>query len=51
MADNKALFGHVSEFDTNGKESFPNYLERLEFYYMANDITDDNKKRPYLLVQ
>ena len=42
-----ALFGHVDKFDIHGKESFPNYLERLEFYFLANDITDDGKKKQF----
>ena len=43
------LFGQIDKFDTNGKESFPNYLERLEFYFIANDITDDGKKKAMFL--
>ena len=44
-----ALFGHVDKFDIHGKESFPNYLERLEFYFLANDISDDGKKKAIFL--
>ena len=40
-----ALFGHVDKFDIHVKESFPNYLERLEFYFLATDISDDGKKK------
>ena len=43
------LFGHVDKFDANGKEIFSNYLERLEFYFLANDITDDGKKKAIFL--
>ena len=43
------LFGQIDKFDTNGKETFPNYLERLEFYFIANDITDDGKKKAMFL--
>ena len=28
---------YVDKFDVHDKKSFPNYLERLEFYFMAND--------------
>ena len=45
-----ALYGHVDKFDVHGKESFPNYLERLEFYFMANDIEQDNKKKSIFLI-
>ena len=44
-----ALYGHLDKFDVHGKESFPNYLERLEFYFMANDIEQDNKKKSIFL--
>ena len=33
----------------HGKESFSKYLERLEFYLMANHIEDDNKKKSIFL--
>ena len=41
-----SLFGQVDKFDAHGKESFTNYLERLEFYFIANGIEDDTKKKP-----
>ena len=44
-----ALYGHIDKFDLQGKETFPNYLERLEFYFMANDIESDNKKKAIFL--
>ena len=37
-----SLFGQVDKFDAHGKESFTNYLERLEFYFIANDIDNDS---------
>ena len=43
------LFGHIDKFDANGKEIFSNYLERLEFYFLANDISDDGKKKAIFL--
>ena len=39
-----SLFGQVDKFDAHGKESFTNYLERLEFYFIANGIEDETDK-------
>ena len=44
-----SLFGQVDKFDAHGKESFTNYLERLEFYFIANDIDNDSKKKAMFL--
>ena len=44
-----SLFGQVDKFDAHGKESFTNYLERLEFYFIANGIEDDTKKKAMFL--
>ena len=43
-----ATFGHVGEFD-GGKESWTVYVERLEAFFDANDITDSAKKRSVLI--
>lgn len=47
MATSVAI-GSVKEFDSN-KETWTNYVERLEFFYAANDIVDANKKKSILL--
>ena len=49
IGDEDGTFGHVDKFDIHGKESFPNYLERLEFCFLANDISDDGKKKAIFL--
>ena len=42
------LHGKVSAFDAH-QEDWIEYVERLELYFMANDITDSAKKRAILL--
>ena len=37
------LHGRVSAFDAN-QEEWIEYVERLELYFLANDITDPAKK-------
>ncbi len=41
--------GHVGPLDINA--SWSNYQERLEFFFEANNVTDENKKRAMLLAQ
>ena len=43
-----ALFGQVQEFDQD-KEEWSQYVERLDQYFLANDIQDAAKKRAILL--
>ena len=38
-----ALFGKIDQFDIHDDE-FGEYLERVEQYFVAHDIVDDNKK-------
>ena len=45
---NMATFGSVSEFNEQS-EDWPQYIERLEHYFIANDIDDEGKKRSILL--
>ena len=40
--------GSMSEFDRN-KESWKSYIERLAFYFEANDVVENNKTRAILL--
>ena len=44
-----AVFGAADKFDIGGTEPFPNYLERLEFYFLANDIATEPKKKAIFL--
>ena len=43
-----SVFGKVDEFD-GSKEEWTQYVERLEHFFVANDITDAGKKRAVLL--
>lgn len=42
-------YGTVSPFEET-EEKFDNYMERLEFYFTANEITDEKKKSIFLSV-
>ena len=42
------LFGHIGEFDDN-KEEWIQYVERLDHFYEANGITENDRKRAILL--
>ena len=42
------LLGKVDEFDCT-KEDWTQYVERLDHFFVANDITDEGKKRAVLL--
>ena len=42
-----ALIGKIEEYNEN--DSWMEYTERLEHYFAANEITDNNKKRGVLL--
>ena len=44
-----ATFGLVEQFNLTGKEKISEYLERLEEYYVANDIDNERKKKAILL--
>ena len=37
-----ATFGKVEEFDSK-KEEWPQYVERLQHFFVANDIVDAEK--------
>ena len=41
--------GQFDKFDLHGSETFPVYLERLEFYFTAKGIVEDGKKKATLL--
>ncbi len=43
-----ALFGRVSEYE-EGKEQWTQYVERLEHFFAANGITENEKKRSVFL--
>ena len=40
--------GHLSEF-CQDKEEWPSYCERLEQYFLANDVTSEEKQRGILM--
>ena len=41
-----ALFGHIGEF-VEGREQWPQYVERLKHFLAANGITDADRKRDF----
>ncbi|KAL2095791.1 hypothetical protein ACEWY4_007939 [Coilia grayii] len=43
-----ATFGRIDAFDSS-TEQWSRYAERLNFYFVANSISDDDKKRAILL--
>ena len=43
-----SVFGKVDEFD-GSKEEWTQYVEHVNHFFEANDITDDGKKRAILL--
>ena len=43
-----ALFGHIGEF-VEGREQWPQYVERLKHFLAANGITDAERKRDIFL--
>ena len=43
------LIGSVGQFNVGGKESFDSYLERVEFFFAANEVTSDGKKKALFL--
>lgn len=47
-ADNMVLFGIIKEWSSE-EEKWKNYVERFNFYFPANDLTNKNKKRAILL--
>ena len=42
-------FGKLKEFGLEGGEDWSQYIERIEHYFVANDIDDEGKKRAILL--
>ena len=47
IQEDMALIGKIEEYDE--KDSWVEYTERLEQYFLANEITDNGKKRAVLL--
>ena len=43
-----ATHGSLSEFDST-KDDWTSYVERVDFYFIANDVTSEAKKRAILL--
>ena len=44
-----AMFGKLEEFDTATGEDWIQYIERMEYYFQANKITEGNTKRAVLI--
>ena len=44
-----AVFGKIEEFDIYTDQNWDEYIERLEHYFIANDVEDEEKKRAILL--
>lgn len=44
-----ASLGNIEEFDVANPHAWDAYAERLEFYFQANDVTSNEKKRAVLL--
>ena len=42
-----ALVGHVGEY-VDGKEDIASYIERVEFYFVANYVKADDKVATFL---
>ena len=42
-------FGKLEEFDTANGDDWVQYIERMEHYFLANDITDAAKQRSILI--
>ena len=43
-----ALFGHIGEFDSES-DDWTQYIERLEHYFIANEVNDANKQKSILI--
>ena len=44
-----AVYGKIDEFNTDENQDFNEYLERLEEYFAANDIDNENKIKSIFL--
>ena len=44
-----ATFGKLEEFDTTAGEDWIQYVERMEYYFQANGITEEGTKRAVLI--
>ena len=42
-------FGKLDEFDTANGDDWVQYIERMEHYFLANEITDAAKQRSILI--
>ena len=42
-------FGKLEEFDTVDGDDWVQYIERMEHFFLANDITDATKQRSILI--
>ena len=44
-----SLFGVIENYNPNNNENIHEFVERLEFYFSANGIIEDNKKWSVLI--
>ena len=42
-------FGKLDKFDPDSGEDWTQYVERMEYYFLANEITSSDKKRALLI--
>jgi hypothetical protein len=45
--ENMATYSRIEEYDET--EEWPQYIERMDHYFEANEIDDDDKKRSIFL--
>ena len=43
-------FGKLEEFDTANDDDWVQYIEHMEHYFLANEITDVSKQRSILII-
>lgn len=44
-----STLGRIEEFDGSKDSDWQQYVERLEYFFAANGISDDDKKRAVFL--
>ena len=42
-------FGKMEEFNTANGDDWVQYIERMEHYFLANEITDASKQHSFLI--
>ena len=44
-----SYFGTIGPYEVEKGEEFSNYIERIEQFFIANNVTEENKKAAILL--